>query len=124
MSLKFFPTLLSNYFLKRGFSLCIVQAGERAAATSKQGAGREKKSTPHPLALLVKTLTYQALLVGLYKDQESALRRLRAPNNVVNYVMPVIWGYLTWKWQGKKQINKQTKKEAKRQTTRTNKPTN
>ena len=73
----------------------------------------------------MKTLTYQVLLVGLYKDQESALRRLRAPNsNVVNYVMPVIWDYLTWKWQVKKQINKQGKNEAKRQTTRTNKPTN
>ena len=68
----------------------------------------------------MKTLTYQVLLVGLYKDQESALRRLRAPNNVVNHVMPVIWGYLTWKWQVKKQINKQTKNEAKRQTTKTN----
>ena len=123
MSLKFFPTLLSNYFLKMGFSLCIVQAGERAAWTSKQGAVKEKKSAPHTLALLVKPLHIKHQVL-LYKDQESALRRLRAPNNVVNYVMPVIWGYLTWKWQVKKQINKQGKNEAKRQTTRTNKPTN
>ena len=40
-----FVTLLSNYIPKMRLSLRIVQAGERAAATSEQGAGKEKN--PH-----------------------------------------------------------------------------
>ena len=39
------------------------------------------------------------LLVGLYKDQDSPLRLLRAPNNVVQDVMPIIWKMIKNKWQ-------------------------
>ena len=45
LSLKFSPTLLSNYFPKMESILSIVvliQAGERAAAASKQGAVKQK----------------------------------------------------------------------------------
>ena len=44
------------------------------------------------------------LLVGLYKDQDSPLRLLRAPNNVVQDVMPIIWKMLKNKWQVVKDI--------------------
>ena len=44
------------------------------------------------------------LLVGLYKDQGSPLRLLRAPNNVVQDVMPIIWKMLKNKWQVVKDI--------------------
>ena len=39
------------------------------------------------------------LLVGLYKDQDSPLQMLRAPNDVMNDVMPIIWRHLTEQWQ-------------------------
>ena len=32
-------------------------------------------------------------------DEGSPLHKLRSPNNVVKHVMPILWGYLTWKWQ-------------------------
>ena len=43
-------------------------------------------------------------MVGLYKDQGSPLRLLRAPNNVVQDVMPIIWKMLKNKWQVVKDI--------------------
>ena len=39
------------------------------------------------------------LLVGLYKDQDSPLQMLRAPNDVMIDVMPIIWRHLTEQWQ-------------------------
>ena len=42
---------------------------------------------------------FKVLLIGLYKDQESPLKMLRTPNNVVNDVMSIVWDYLTWRWQ-------------------------
>ena len=47
---------------------------------------------------------FKVLLVGLYKDQGSPLRLLRAPNNVVQDVMPIIWKMLKNKWQVVKDI--------------------
>jgi len=41
----------------------------------------------------------KVLLIGLYKDQDSPLKMLRTPNNVVNEVMSIVWDYLTWRWQ-------------------------
>ena len=43
-------------------------------------------------------------MVGLYKDQGSPLHLLRAPNNVVQDVMPIIWKMLKNKWQVVKDI--------------------
>ena len=42
---------------------------------------------------------FKVLLIGLYKDQDSPLKMLRTPNNVVNDVMSIVWDYLTWQWQ-------------------------
>ena len=41
---------------------------------------------------------FQVLLDGIY-DEESHLQKLRAPNNVVKDVMPIVWEYLTWDWE-------------------------
>ena len=35
---------------------------------------------------------------GVY-DEDSLLHTLRAPNNVVEDVMPIVWEYLTRDWQ-------------------------
>ena len=48
--------------------------------------------------------SFKVLLVGLYKDQDSPLHLLRAPNNVVQDVMPIIWKMLKNKWQVVKDI--------------------
>ena len=32
-------------------------------------------------------------------DEDSLLHALRAPNNVVKDVMPIVWEYLTREWQ-------------------------
>ena len=40
----------------------------------------------------------KVLLDGVY-DEDSLLHTLRAPNNVVEDVMPIVWEYLTWDWQ-------------------------
>ena len=41
----------------------------------------------------------KVVLVGLYKEQDCPFKMLTAPNNVVNHVMPIVWGHLTWHWQ-------------------------
>ena len=40
----------------------------------------------------------KVLLDGVY-DEDSLLHTLRAPNNVVEDVMPIVWEYLTRDWQ-------------------------
>ena len=40
----------------------------------------------------------KVLLDGVY-DEDSLLHALRAPNNVVEDVMPIVWEYLIWDWQ-------------------------
>ena len=40
----------------------------------------------------------KVLLDGVY-DEDSLLHTLRAPNNVVEDVMPIVWVYLTRDWQ-------------------------
>ena len=42
--------------------------------------------------------TFKALLEGIY-DEDSPLHKMRSPNNVVEDVMPILWGYLTGDWQ-------------------------
>ena len=42
---------------------------------------------------------FKVVLVGLYKEQDCPFKMLSAPNNVVNHVMPIVWGHLTWHWQ-------------------------
>ena len=44
------------------------------------------------------TKKVKVLLDGVY-DEDSLLHALRAPNNVVKDVMPIVWEYLTWDWQ-------------------------
>ena len=48
--------------------------------------------------------SFKVLLVGLYKDEDSPLHMLRAPNNVVQDVMPIIWKMLKNKLQVLKDI--------------------
>merc|ERR1719323_1459506 len=40
----------------------------------------------------------KVLLEGIY-DEDSLLHKLRSPNNAVEHVMPILWGYLTGDWQ-------------------------
>ena len=35
---------------------------------------------------------------GIY-DEDSTLHKLRAPRCVVEDVMPIVWGHLTWDWK-------------------------
>ena len=82
----------------------LVQIGEKATAErSEQGPCAKLYLSSLfclfqycPRALITQ---FKVLLVGLYKDQETPLKRLRAPNNVVRDVVPIVWDYLTWRWQ-------------------------
>ena len=44
------------------------------------------------------TTNFKVFLDGIY-DENSPLHKLRAPNNVVKDVMPIVWEYLTRDWQ-------------------------
>ena len=96
---EFSATKICQHFNK------LVQIGEKATAErSEQGPFANKLYLPSLLCLFqycprALITQFKVLLVGLYKDQETPLKRLRAPNNVVRDVVPIVWDYLTWRWQ-------------------------
>ena len=50
------------------------------------------------MQLFFSVSTFKVLLEGIY-DEDSLLHKLRSPNNAVEHVMPILWGYLTGDWQ-------------------------
>merc|ERR1712179_587395 len=62
------------------------------------GDARRRKEKRKRLVKEQKNRVSKVLLDGIY-DEESPLQKLRAPNNVVKDVMPVVWEYLTWDWE-------------------------
>ena len=58
----------------------------------------ESPSTCTYCATFFSVSTFKVLLEGIY-DEDSLLHKLRSPNNAVEHVMPILWGYLTGDWQ-------------------------
>ena len=50
------------------------------------------------MQLFFSVSTFKVLLEGIY-DEDSLLHKMRSPNNVVEDVMPILWGYITGDWQ-------------------------
>jgi len=61
------------------------------------GEAREKRERKR-LVREQKNRVSKVLLDGVH-DEDSLLHALRAPNNVVEDVMPIVWEYLIWDWQ-------------------------
>ena len=81
---------------------CFTQVNETAAAHCEQGMRKRWLGVTKICFLCFLFWVrhkVQVLLVGLYKDQDSPLQMLRAPNDVMNDVMPIIWRHLTEQWQ-------------------------
>ena len=106
-----------NFQVLQSSSCYLAKAGERAEDQSEQGGGLRQNLEIHQQRFrqqetpIQKThqpnfcdcfprnhSKYKVLLEGFH-DKDSPLHRLRAPNNVVNDVMPIVWEYLTSDWQ-------------------------
>jgi len=60
---------------------------------------RQRREERNRLVMEQKNKVSKVLLDGI-SDEESSLHKLRAPRYLVNVVMPIVWEYLTWDWQG------------------------
>jgi len=62
------------------------------------GEERQRREERKRLVREQKNRVGKVLLEGIY-DEDSLLHKLRSPNNAVEHVMPILWGYLTGDWQ-------------------------
>ena len=82
----------------------LVQIGEKATAERSEQGPCANKILFTFIALLIPMLSQSSHNIiqgssGWDQDQETPLKRLWTPNNVVRDVMPIVWDYLTWRWQ-------------------------